>query len=127
MLQPGRMSKVLYQEVVFMSCPSHTGWVRFLTRKLYSCHAPIRQDEPGSWPGSCIHVMLHSGRMSQVLDQEVVFMWCLSQTGWVKFMTRKLYSCTIPHGHELDSSCLNGAWQLYNLLFMNLTHPAWLE
>jgi hypothetical protein len=31
------------------------------------------------------------------------------------------------HGHELDSSCLAPAWQLYNLLFMKMTHPAWLE
>jgi hypothetical protein len=31
------------------------------------------------------------------------------------------------HGHELDSSCLTAAWQLYILLFVKLTHPAWLE
>jgi hypothetical protein len=31
------------------------------------------------------------------------------------------------HGHELDSSCLTPGWQFYNPLFMNLTHPAWLE
>jgi hypothetical protein len=30
-------------------------------------------------------------------------------------------------GHELDSSCLTGTWHEYNFLFMNLTHPAWLE
>jgi hypothetical protein len=30
-------------------------------------------------------------------------------------------------GQELDSSCQTPAWQLYNLLFINLTHPAWLE
>ena len=28
---------------------------------------------------------------------------------------------------ELYSSCLTAAWQLYNLLLVNLTHPAWLE
>ena len=30
-------------------------------------------------------------------------------------------------GHELDSSCLSGAWHEYNFLVMNLTHPAWLK
>jgi hypothetical protein len=93
MLQSGRMSQVLDQEVVFMSCSSQAGWVKFLTRKLYSCHSPVRQDESSSWPGSCIHVMLESSRMSQVHDQEDVFMSCSSQAGWVKFLTRKLYSC----------------------------------
>jgi hypothetical protein len=29
--------------------------------------------------------------------------------------------------HELDSSCLTGAWHEYNYMVMNLTHPAWME
>jgi hypothetical protein len=69
-----RMSQVLDQKVVFMSCLSQVGWIKFLTRKLYSCNAPVRQDESSSWPGNCIHAMLQSGRMNQVLDQVVVFM-----------------------------------------------------
>jgi uncharacterized protein YjhX (UPF0386 family) len=93
MLQSGRISQVHEQEVVFISCSSHAGWARFFTKRLYSCHVPVIQDEPGSWPGSCIHVMLQSGRMSQVLDQEVVFMSCSIQAGWARFLTRKLYSC----------------------------------
>ena len=104
MSQSYRMSQVLDQEVVFMSCSNQTGWARFLTRKLYSCHAPFRQDEPGSWPGSCIHVMLESDRMSQVHDQEVVCMYYSSQAGWVKFMNRRLYNCHAPFRQDESSS-----------------------
>jgi hypothetical protein len=104
MLQSGRMSQIHDQEVVFMSCSSQTEWVKFLTRKIYSCHAPVRQDESNPWPGSCIHVMLQSDRMSQVLEQEVVFMSFLSQVGWIKFMTRKLYSCHAPLRQDESSS-----------------------
>ena len=93
MLESGRMSNVLDQEDVVMSCSSQAGWARFFTKRLYSCHVPVIQDESGSWPGSCIHVMLQSDRMSQVLDQEVVFMSCSIQAGWARFLTRKLYSC----------------------------------
>jgi hypothetical protein len=112
MFQSGRMSQVHNHVVVFMSCSNQAEWVKFMNRRLYNCHAGVRQDESSSWPGSCIHVMLESGRMSQVLgpgsciyvmlesgkmsnvlDQEDVFMSCSSQTGWVKFMTSKLYSC----------------------------------
>ena len=104
MLMSDRMSHVHDQEVVFMSCSNQTGWVKFMTRKLYSCHVHVRQNESSSWPGSCIHVMLQSGRMSKVLDQEVVFMQCSSQARWVKFMTRKLYPCHAPVRHDESSS-----------------------
>jgi hypothetical protein len=89
-LESGRMNKVHDQEDVFMSCSSQTEWVKFINRKLHSCHAPVRQDESSSWTGSCIHAMLQSGRMSQVHEQEVVFMLCSSQAGRVKFMTRNV-------------------------------------
>jgi hypothetical protein len=95
-LESGKMNQALDQVVVFMSCSRQAGWIKFMTRKLHSCHAWVKQDEPSSWPGSCIHVMLQSGRMSQVHNQEVVFMSCLSQARWVKFITRKLYSCNVP-------------------------------
>jgi hypothetical protein len=104
MLQSGRMNQVLDQVVVCMQCSSQAGWVKFMNRKLYSCHAPVRQDESNPWPGSCIHVMLQSDRMSQVLEQEVVFMSCSSQAGWVKFMNRKLYSCYAPVRQDESSS-----------------------
>ena len=103
MLQSDRMSQVLDQEVVFMSCSIQAGWARFLTRKLYSCDAWVRQDESSSWPGSCIHVLFQSGRMSQVHDHVVVFMPCSSQAGWVKFMNRKLYSCHAPDRQDESS------------------------
>jgi hypothetical protein len=104
MLQSGRMSQVHTLEVVFISCSSQAGWVKFMTRKLYSCHAPVRQDESSSLQRNCIHAMLQSGRTSQVHDQEVVFMSFLSQVGWIKFLNRKLYSCHAPVGQNESSS-----------------------
>ena len=104
MLQSGRMNQVLDQVVVCMQCSSQAGWVKFMNRKLYSCHAPVRQDESNPWPGSCIHVMLQSDRMSQVLEQEVVFMLCSGRAEWVKFIHRKLYLCHAPVWQDESNS-----------------------
>jgi hypothetical protein len=108
----------------------------------HSWHAWVRQDELSSWPGSCIHVMLQLDRMSQFLDQEVVFMSCSSQAGRVNFMIRQEESCSwrggciivmlqstwiqLP-GQELNSSCLTQACHECNFLVKNLTPPAWLQ
>jgi hypothetical protein len=95
MSQSYSMSQVLDQEVVFMWCSRQTGWVKFMTRKLYSCTIPVRQDESSSWTGGCIIVMLHSGRMSQVHAWLILPDWSMT---WIQ----------LP-GQELDSFCLTQA------------------
>jgi hypothetical protein len=43
---------------VFMACSSQAGWVKFMNRKLYNCHAGVWQDESSSWLGSCTWIQL---------------------------------------------------------------------